>query len=113
MSLSLNTLDVSDRREKGLELHKVIVSEVKRTVKSNLFLPIPNLLLLTQTQWDDLSSLTGVDNMYYSEDRFYTTPYNIMEVRIDKRNKLTFQEAHSLDDKNFDEWERSIGATDG
>jgi hypothetical protein len=47
--------------------------------------------------------------MYHSEDMMYQTPYNVMEVRVDKRKRLTFKEAHSLDDKQFDEWEKSQG----
>jgi hypothetical protein len=110
MTLSLTTMDITDRKERGMELHNVICLEAKRAVNSKLLLPIPNVILLTQDQFDDLSELAnGVQPFYHSEDRFYTTPYNIMEVRVDKRKRLTFTEAHSLDDKAFDEWEKSDG----
>lgn len=110
MTLSLSILDVTDRKEKGVELHNVIVKEAKRAFESKLYLPIPNLLMLTQDQYDDLSkdlNSSPIDNMYHSDDKMYVTPYSVMEVRVDKRIKLTFKEAHSLDDKEFEEWEES------
>jgi hypothetical protein len=114
MTLSLNTMDITDRKEKGKELHDHIVKEVKRLVNSNLFLPIPNVLLLTQKQYDGLSLLTNnpIENMFYSEDKLYKTPYNVMEIRVQGRTKLTFEEAMDLDDKTFDEWEKSMGNGD-
>jgi hypothetical protein len=51
--------------------------------------------------------------MYHVEDRMYQTKYNVMEVRVEQRTKLTFKEAHSLDDKAFDEWEKSVEGESG
>lgn len=107
MSLSLTTMDITDRKEKGIELHNAIALEAKRASKSKLFIPIPNLILMTSAQYDDLNKLSGIQEFYHTEDKLYVTPYNVMEVRVEKPKRLTFTEAHSLDDKTFTEWENS------
>ena len=107
----INTLDITDRKETGEELHRFIVRETKRVAESKLLLPIHDLLRITQDQYDDLMKLSKMSPMYHSEDRMYQTPYNVMEIRVDKRNRLTFTEAHSLDDKAFNEWEKSVEET--
>jgi hypothetical protein len=109
MTLSLNTLDITDRKEPPVELHTIIVKEVRRAFDSKLFIPMYNLITMTQDQYDGLMKLSKMSPMYHSEDMMYQTPYNVMEVRVDKRKRLTFKEAHSLDDKQFDEWEKSQG----
>lgn len=108
MTLSLNTLDITDRKERGIELHNYIVREAKRVHESSFNLEQYNLLLMTQEQYDDLNRLSKLSPMYHSDDMMYQTPYSVMEVRVEKRKRLTFQEAHSLDDKSFSEWERSV-----
>lgn len=113
MTLSLTTLDVTDRKEKGIGLHNIIVKEAKRASQSSLSIPIPNVLLLTQKQYDDLNNLSKLENMYHSEDKLYVTPYNVMEVRVQNRSRLTFEETNALDESAFNEWEKSIGADNG
>lgn len=99
-----NTLDITSYKEKGQELHDRIVKDVKSFAKSKLILPIPDLLRMTQAQYDDLSLLNGMYDVYYTEDKMYRTPYSVMEIRVDKP-KLTFEETMKLDDKEFNEWE--------
>lgn len=43
-------------------------------------------------------------DVYYTEDKMYQTPYNVMEIGVEKP-KLTFEETMKLDDKQFNEWE--------
>ena len=99
-----NVLDITSYKEKGQELHDRIVKDVKSVAKSKLVLPIPDLLKMTQSQYDELSLLSGMYDVYYTEDKLYRTPYNVMEIRVDKP-KLTFEETMKLDDKEFNEWE--------
>lgn len=108
MTLSLTTLDITDRKEKGQELHNIIVLEAKRASESKLYIPIPNLLLMSADQYDDLNNLSGLQEMYHSDEKMYVTPYNVMEVRVDKRKRLTFKETMELDDKQFNEWEETV-----
>ena len=104
MTLSLNTLDITGSRKQGNELHEYIVRECRRL--NNLNFNQYNILLMSQRQYDDLNKLSGhIVDQFHNEDMMYKTPFNIMEVRVDKRKKLTFKEAMRLDDKSFDEWE--------
>lgn len=105
MTLSLNTLDITSFKKKGQDLHDLIVQECKRL--NNLNFQQYNVITMTQSQYDDLSTLSGhMIDQFHNEDMMYKTPYNIMEVRVDKRKKLTFEEAMNLDDKSFNEWEK-------
>lgn len=110
MSLSLNTLDITGFRQKGQELHMAIVAECKRIDKtSNLGFSMSqyNIIKMTQDQYDDLNKLSGnVVDQFHDDNMMYKTPYNIMEVRVDQRKRLTFKEAMSLDDDSFNDWEK-------
>jgi hypothetical protein len=106
-------LDITNWKDKGLDLKLRIDKEVKSIAKSKILVDLPSKLQMTQDQFDDLNRLNHLPTMYHTEDRMYVTKYNVMEVRVDNRTKLTFQEAHSLDDKAFDEWEKSVEGEDG
>jgi len=108
----MNTLDITSYKEKGQELHDRIVKDVKSVAKSKLILPIPDLLRMTQDQYDELNLLSGMYDVYYTEDKMYKTPYNVMEIRVVKP-KLTFEETMKLDDKEFKKWENTDGKTLG
>ena len=101
-------LDITTWKQKGAELNRAIQEEIKGLNDSLIFRPMPSKLLMRQDQYDELCRLNHLPNMYHQEDRMFVTPYNVMEVRVDKRNRLTFNEAHSLDDKAFDKWEKSV-----
>jgi hypothetical protein len=74
---------------------------------------MPAILEMRQDQYDDLMKIAKLPNMYHQEERMYVTPYNVMEVRVTNRSKLTFKEAQALSDKEFDKWEKSTeGETD-
>lgn len=106
-------LDITNYKQKGVELKNAIDNEIKSIAKSKILIDLPSKLQMTQDQFDDLNRLNHLPTMYHSEDRMYVTQYNAMEVRVDNRTKLTFKEAHSLDDKAFDEWEKSVEGEDG
>lgn len=103
--------DITSWRLRGTELTAEIAKQIKGLSETILSVPLPSKILMTQDQYDDLMTQGNMENMYHSEDKMYITPHNIMEVRVDKRKKLTFTEANSLDDKAFEEWEKSIGVT--
>ena len=105
----MNTLDISNWKIHGQELSNRIIKEVKSFAKSKLLVPIPDILMMTQDQYDDLSRLKGMYDVFYTEDKMYRTPFNVMEIRIDKRRKLTFDEVEALDTKSFKEWSKSEG----
>lgn len=107
MSLSLNTLDISTFKQKGQELHEAILRECKRLDK--LQFDQYNIILMTQPQYDELNALAGMYDVFYTGDKMYRTPFNVMEIRIDKRRKLTFDEVEALDTKSFKEWSKSEG----
>ena len=107
MTLSLNTLDITSFKQKGQELHDQIVRECKRL--DNMNFAQYNLILMTQTQYDDLNAQAGMYDVFYTEDKMYQTPYNVMEVRIDKPKRPTFLETEELDAKQFKEWSKEVG----
>lgn len=104
-----NILDITSYKEKGQELHDRIVKVVKSYAKSKLIIELPNKLVMTQKQYDDLSLLSGMYDVYYTEDKMYQTPYSVMEIRVVDRTRATFKETMELDDKQFEEWEKRNG----
>ena len=104
----MNTLDITSWKDKKVELQDRIIKEVKGLCSTSIIVPIPDELLMTQTQFDSLAKLTNMGTMYHSEDRFFHTPYNIMEVRIKGRTRMLFTEAHELDELAFKNWEKSV-----
>lgn len=104
-----NVLDITSFKQKGVKLHEAIVKEVKPLATSKLLVPIPDVIKMTSEQYDDLNKLSNIQEFYHTEDKMYKTPYNVMEVRVDGRKKLTFLETMELDSKNFEEWEKSEG----
>jgi len=108
MNILTNVYDITSFKEKDIELNKRILKDIKGLSKSTLIIPMPDVIKMTQAQHDMLMRLSRLPNMYHTEDRMYQSPYNVMEVRVQGRNKLSFTEAHSLDDKDFAEWEKSV-----
>lgn len=113
IDLSTPRLDITTWKQKGLQLNEAIQKEIKGLSKSLIFMPMPAILEMRQDQYNDLMEVGKLPNMYHQEDRMYVTPYNVMEVRVTNRSKLTFKEAQALSDKDFDKWEKSVeGETD-
>ena len=106
MTLSLTFHDITNYRETGRELITRINNDMKHYADSVLTVKMPDLLTMTQKQYDDLMKLNRLDTMYHSDEQMFLTPYNVMEVRVSNRNKLTFKEVQGLDDKQFDNWEK-------
>jgi hypothetical protein len=99
-------LDITNWRQKGAELNTRITNEIKGMSESKIITTLPSKLQMTQQQYDDLMALGKLPNMYHQEDRMYVTPYNVMEVRVTNRTKMTFKEAFGQDDAQFAKWEK-------
>lgn len=113
IDLSTPRLDITTWKQKGLQLNEAILKEIKGLSESLIFMPMPAILEMRQDQYDDLMALSKLPNMYHQEERMFITPYNVMEVRVTNRSKLTFKEAQALSDKDFEKWEKSVeGETD-
>lgn len=106
-------LDITTWRQTGQELHEAIVKECKGLSESLVFTPLPSKIEMNQAQYDDLMKLGNLPNMYHSESRMYITPYNVMEVRVSDRTRLTYKETQALDEKSFNEWEKSVEGEEG
>jgi hypothetical protein len=76
-----NILDVRVSSKLGYELAEDIVESVGHT---QLFIQttLPDVLLVTQKQFASLQDYT--EEMAHTTDRMYITPYNVMEVKIDR-----------------------------
>lgn len=101
--------DISTWKLKGKELYDEIDKQMKGMSESTILtVPLPSKIQMRQDQYDDLHKLGRLPNMYHQEDKMYVTPYNVMEVRVTNRTKMTFKEAQSLSDKEFNKWEKSV-----
>lgn len=100
-------MDITNNKNKGMELLKSINDEIEPVAKGTL-MALPSEIVMTQEQYDDLMRLSNESPLFYQEDKLLKTKYNVMEVRVQNRKRLTFKEAHSLDDKAFEEWEKSV-----
>lgn len=80
--MSLNTLDITPLKEKGLALHKAIEQAVKDQTSGTLYIPLPSEILMTQAQYDNLIKLANMHDMYASNQQLYKTKYNVMEVKV-------------------------------
>lgn len=106
MTLSLVTHDITNYQEKGRELITRINGDMKAMLDSPFTHKMPDLLKMTQKQFDDLMKLNSLDTMYHSEEQMFITPSNVMEVRVANRTKLSFKETLQLTDTEFDKWEK-------
>lgn len=106
MTLSLVTHDITNYQEKGRELIERINGDMKTMLDSPFTVKMPDLLKMTQKQFDDLMKLNSLDTMYHSEEQMFITPSNVMEVRVSDRKKLSFKETLQLTDTEFDKWEK-------
>lgn len=86
-----NILDVRVSPKLGRELTEDIVESVAHTQRY-VQTTLPDVLLVTQKQFASLQDYT--EEMTHTEDRMFITPYNVMEVKID-RDINTVQEVES------------------
>lgn len=86
------SLDMRVSDKQGSELKQEIIDSVGR---SQLFIQttLPDRLVLTQEQFKSLQDYT--EEMYHTTDRMFITPYNVMEVVID-REINTVQEIENV-----------------
>lgn len=81
-NLQHKTLDITGFKEKGKQLHDAIVAAVKDTQRI-IITDLPDEILMTQTQFDNLQKTRGMMESTYIEDFYlYNTDLNIMEVRV-------------------------------
>lgn len=81
MLLQHRILDITDFKEKGIELMTAIENAVGDTQRV-IITPLPDELLMTQDQFDELMRLSGLHEMEGTEDRMFITKFNVMEVRV-------------------------------
>ena len=80
-SLQGTTLDARISNKEGKEL----VQEIFKTIEDSqrfILAPLPSRLLVTQKQFASLNNYT--EEMYATTDRLFKTPFNVMEVHIDR-----------------------------
>lgn len=78
-----NVLDITDFKEKGTALKKAIVEAVKGT-QSVVIRELPNQIVMTQKQYDELKPGFNVQEFSGQEYYMYQTPYNVMEIEVKK-----------------------------
>lgn len=74
-------LDITDVQLKGKELIDDIENKVYETQRYAVGF-LPDYLILTKKQFEDLATQLKLPNMWDTEDRMYITKYNVMEVVI-------------------------------
>lgn len=80
------TLDITPLTGTVEELEQFIFEGVKDTQRL-LITTLPDQLLITRKQFDQLAKRPEMHQMYASKDFFYYTPLNVMEVRVKEEYK--------------------------
>lgn len=80
-------LDITDLRETGPELRKKIVEAVRDT-QSVIITTLPNVLLMTVAQYQDLDPYGDMVGAYNSQQRLYKTEYNVMDIVVKDQHNL-------------------------
>lgn len=79
--MSRDTIDISDLKETGPELHQAICNAVKDT-QGIIMTPLPNVLVMTVAQYIDLDPYGDMIGAYRSKQRIYITPLNAMDIVV-------------------------------
>lgn len=77
----MTKLDVTDCKLKGTALQVEIVNRVKDTQRL-LMSPLPDILILSRDQYEDLEHDASMLSTQDSKDRLYNTGLNVMEIKI-------------------------------
>jgi hypothetical protein len=77
----MTSLDVTDCRLRGDALRVEIVNRVKDTQRLVLQ-PLPDMLILSRDQYEDLEHDASMLSTSDSKDRLYNTGMNVMELKI-------------------------------
>lgn len=86
-------LDITYEKQTGLDL-MVRINELVKETQSVLLRTLPSVILMTQAQYDKLSTIDGsMPEMFNSTERFYITPHNVMEVSVKNPTKKTWKQA--------------------
>ena len=87
---STNTLDITDLKEHGLALHEAICNAVKDT-QSIVIRQLPNILLMTLAQYQELDPLGDMNGAANAKQRIYMTPLNAMDVVVKNGKEMLFE----------------------
>jgi hypothetical protein len=86
----MDTIDITDCKLRGHELHDEIVNRVWDTQRV-IIQPLPSFLKMTKRQFVDLGKLKGTIAQGFDpqhlepeefQDKFYMTKHNIMEIEV-------------------------------
>jgi len=87
---SSDYIDITPLKETGQALKQAIFNAVKDT-QGVILAPLPNVLIMTKAQYDELDPDPEMQKAYKSKDRIYITPLNAMDVVVKDAPKfLTF-----------------------
>lgn len=79
--MSTDILDITPWKQKGWEL-KVEIENAVASTQSIIIQPLPNILIMTKAQYDDLQHDPEMIGAYQSTQHLYLTPHNVMDVVI-------------------------------
>lgn len=83
-----DTIDITPLKETGLELRQAIYNAVQDTQSAVLLTPLPNILIMTFAQYENLDPYGDMVGAYQSKQRIYITrhedgkPLNAMDVVV-------------------------------
>lgn len=80
-NLMHHDMDARDSQLQGQELYQQIVDSVDASQRF-IQTVLPDRLIVTQKQFASLNNFT--EEMYWTSDRLFRTPLNVMEVIIDR-----------------------------
>lgn len=76
-------LDIRHFRETGPDLMQRITESVAATQSPLLVIPLPNILVLTRAQFDDLQTdLDRIGDYESARQMLFITPLNAMDIRV-------------------------------
>ena len=77
----MTTLDITSYKVKGKELLELIDQAVRDTQKV-ILRPLPDRIIMTKDQFDDLAKIIKLPDMHNSKERMLITRYNVMEIDV-------------------------------
>lgn len=77
----MDILDIRDWKQTGEALKTEIGNAVKAT-QSIIIQPLPNKLVMTRTQYEDLEQDPEMRSFQGSVERIFITPHNAMDVIV-------------------------------
>lgn len=78
----MTILDITDWRTKGLALAKEIEDTCGHQNRSALHGLLPDVIKMKHSQFDDLKRVMNMPTLEGSDEPFYYTKYNVMEINL-------------------------------